>query len=115
MDFIATDIFSSPSRSSVDGSPRSARTAPSPSSSGVRKHFSTVLQRARGEEGRADRREADDIQSSNTSQKKPPVNEARGRDGSSVRTDRTDRADTSSSKTSERDRPDENMHKSGQP
>ena len=111
MDFIATDIFSPPSRSSVDGSPRSARTAPSPSSSGVRKHFSTVLQRARGEEGRADRREADDIQSSNTSQKKPPVNEARGRDGSSVRTDRTDRADTSSSKTSERDRSDETMNK----
>ncbi len=114
MDFIVTDIFSSPSRSSVDGSPRSARTAPSPSSSGVRKHFSTVLQGARGEEGRADLREADDIQSSNTSQKKPLVNEARGHDGSSVRTDRTDRADTSSSKTSERDRSDENMNKSAQ-
>lgn len=117
MDFVATDIFSPPSRSSVDDSPRSARTAPSPSSSGVRKHFSAVLQRARGEEGRADRpdrREADDIQSSNTSQKKPLVNEARGRDGSSVRTDRMDRADTSSSKTSERDRPDENMNKPAQ-
>lgn len=113
MDFIATDIFS-PSRSSVDSSPRSVRTTPPPSSSGTRKHFSTVLQRARGEEGRADRREADDIRSSNKSQSKPQVNEARGHDGSSVRTDRTDRADTSSSKTLERDRSDKTMNKSAQ-
>lgn len=111
MDFIATDIFSPPSRSSADGSSRLVRTAPPPSSSGVRKHFSTVLQRARGEEGRADRREADDIRSSNKPSNKPQVNEARGRDGSSAR---TDRADASSSKTSERDRSDENMNKSAQ-
>ncbi len=111
MDFIATDTFSPPSGSSVDGSPRSVRTVPPPSSSGVRKHFSTVLQRARGEEGRADRREADDIRPSNKSSNKPQVNEARGRDGSSVR---TDRADASSSKTSERDRSDENMNQSAE-
>ena len=114
MDFIATDTFSPPSRSSMDGSPRSVRTAPSPSSSGVRKHFSAVLQRVRGEEGRADRHEADDIRSSNKSHDKPQVNAARSQDGSTARTDRTDRADASTSKTSERDRSDENMNKSAQ-
>lgn len=114
MDFIATDTFSPPSRSSVDGGPRSVRTAPPSSSSGIRKHFSTVLQRVRGEEGRGDRRETDDIRSSNKSQSKPQVNEGRGRDDSSVRTDRTDRADTSSSKTSERDHSDKNMNKSAE-
>lgn len=77
----------------------------------MRKHFSAVLQRVRGEEGRGDRREADDLRSSNKSQNKPQVNEARGRDGSSVR---TDRADQPSSKTSKRDRSDEGMNKSAQ-
>jgi hypothetical protein len=109
MDFIAADIVSAPSRFSADESPRPARTARPSNSSGIRKDFSNVLQRARGEEGRADSRETDDIRSLNKSQNKPQVNEARGRDGSSVR---TDRADASSSKTSERGRSDEDMNRS---
>src|SRR6185503_266858 len=111
MDFIATDTFSPPSRSAMDGSSQSSRTAAPPSSGGMRKHFSAVLQRVRGEEGMGDRREADDLRLSNKSQNKPQVNEARGRDGSSVR---TDRADQPSSKTSKRDRSDEGMNKSAQ-
>lgn len=109
MDFIAADICSPPSRSPVDGSPRSVRTPSPPSSSGIRKHFPAVLQRVHREEGRVDRREADDIRSPDTSHNKHQVNEARGRDGSSVR---TDHVDGPSSKRSERDRSDKDMSKS---
>lgn len=112
MDFIAADTFSPPSRSSrssMDGSSRSVRTASPSSSSGIGKHFSTVLQRARGEEGRGDRGEADDIRSSNRSQNKSQVNEAKGRYGSSIR---TDRADPPASKASEKDRSDQDANRS---
>lgn len=110
MDFIAADTFSPPSRSTVDRSFRSDRTAAPSSSSGIRKHFSAVLHGVRREEGRADRREADDVRSLNKSQNKPQVNETRDRDGSSAR---TDRPDASSSKPSERNLSDEDMKKSG--
>lgn len=106
MDFIAADTFSPPFRSSVDRSFRSDWTASPSSSSGIRKQFSAVLQGVRGEEGRADRGEADDVRSSNKSQNKPQVNEARGRAGSSAG---TDRPDASSSKTTQRNRSDDDM------
>lgn len=109
MDFIAADTFSPPSRSSVDRSFRSNWTASPSSSSGIRKQFSAVLQGVRGEEGRADHHEADDVRSSNDSQNKPQANEARDRASSSAR---TDRPDGSSSKTSGRNPSDEDMKKS---
>ncbi len=112
MDFIAADTFSPPSRSSrssMDGSSRSVRTASPSNSSGIGKHFSTVLQRVRGEEGRGDRRETAAIRSSSQSDNKPRVNEAKGGDDSSVR---ADRADAPSSKLSEKDRSDQDANRS---
>lgn len=111
MAFIAPDILSPSSGSPVDGGVKASRTARPSSSEGGRKSFSAVLHGVRKEEGRADTRETDNTRSSNKSQNKPQVDESRGRDRSSVR---TDRSDAPSAKETKRDRSDDDTNKSAE-
>ncbi len=86
MDFVAPDMLSPSSGSSVDGGVKPIR-ATTPSNSGaVRKSFSTVLQRIRGEGERSDAREADDVRPVNKSDDGSHSKEARGQDASPART-----------------------------
>ena len=94
MDFIAADILSPPSGSSVDGDVKPTRAATSSSTSGIRKSFSTVLQRVRGEgekeRERSDAREADDVRSVNKSDDGSHSKETRGLNDSTTRTERAE-------------------------
>ncbi len=108
MAFIAPDILPPSSGSPMDGGVKASRTARPSGSDGNRKSFSAVLHGVRREEGRADTRKTDETRSSNKSQNKPQVDESRGRDRSSIR---TDRSDAPSSKETKRDRSDDDMSK----
>jgi hypothetical protein len=92
MDFIAADILSPPSGSAVDGDVKPTRAATSSSTSGIRKSFSTVLQRVRGEGEResSDAREADDVRSVNQSDDGSHSKETRGLNDSPTRTERAE-------------------------
>jgi hypothetical protein len=92
MDFIAADILSPPSGSSVDGDVKPTRAATSSSINGIRKSFSTVLQRVRGEgeRERSDAHEADDVQSVNKSDDGSHSKETRGLNDSTTRTERAE-------------------------
>ena len=71
MDFIVADIVPHPSGSSGDGGARTARAAFSAGSSGNRKSFPAVLHGLRGEERRVQTRDADDVRSTNKSDREP--------------------------------------------
>ncbi len=105
MDFIAPNMPSAPSGPPVDGSPKPVRATTSQNSSSVRKSFSTVLQRARGEGERGDAREADDSRPATKSDAGSPSKETRGLSGSSTR---TERADTSPAQATDDSRSSDN-------
>lgn len=86
MDFIAPDMFSPSSGSSVNEGVKPIRATTSSNSGVVRKNFSTVLQRVRGEGERSDAREADDVRPVNKSDDGSHSKEARGQDASPART-----------------------------
>lgn len=92
MDFILADIAPHPSGFPVDGGVRTARAAPSRSSSGSRKSFPSVLQGARGEERRGETREADDVRSTNRSDREPRSRETKGQNLLSTSTERAEAA-----------------------
>jgi len=90
VDFIAADIITPASGSPVDGGGRTSRATASSNAGGVRKTFSTVLQRARGEGERVDTREGDDVRSTNKSDGESHSKAARGLNTSSTRGERAD-------------------------
>lgn len=88
MDFIAADILSPSSGSPADRGVGTARAAPSPSSSGIRRSFSAVLQGARGEERRGETRESDDVRSTDKSDREPRSKETKDTVSSPARAER---------------------------
>ncbi len=90
MDFIAADIITPASGSPVDGGGRTSRATASSNAGGVRKTFSTVLQRARGEGERTDASAADEARPVNKFGDGSRLKEARGLNTSSTRGERAD-------------------------
>jgi hypothetical protein len=90
VDFIAADIITPPSGSSIDGGGRTARATTSSSAGGARKTFSTVLQRVRGEGERSDAPAADEARPVNKFDDGSRLKEARGLNTSSTRAERAD-------------------------
>lgn len=90
MDFLLTDTVPHPSGSPVDGGVRTARVTTAHSSSAGRRSFSAVLHGARGEERRAETREADDGLATNKSDRNPRSKETKGLNLSSTQNQRTE-------------------------
>ena len=111
MAFIAPDILSPSSGSPVDGGVKASWTRSSFQFRRRSEKFFRCAPRCSEREGRADTRETDNTRSSNKSQNKPEVDESRGRDRSSVR---TDRSDAPSAKETKRDRSDDDTNKSAE-
>jgi hypothetical protein len=111
VDFIAADIITPPSGSSVDAGGRTARATASSNAGAVRKTFSTVLQRARGEGERSDAPAADEARPVNKFDDGSRLKEARGSNVSSTRGERADaspsRATDESRSTDDKNNPED--------
>jgi len=90
VDFLLTDIVPPSSGSDVERGARTARAVAAPGPGGSRKSFSAVLHGVRGEEQKRERREADDVRSTNKSDGKPHSKETKDRHPFSAQTERTE-------------------------
>ena len=89
MDFIFADIVPRPSGSPVDQGVRTSRAATSPSSSGSRRSFPSVLQGVRADERRMEAREAAEARAANKSERGSRSRETKGPNPSSTQAERT--------------------------
>ena len=90
MDFMVPDLLSTAAHPAMDEGVRVTRSTASSSTSGTRKSFSAVLERVRGEEGRANTHETDSTRASNKVSDRSDLKEAKGLHSSTSRSERSD-------------------------
>lgn len=95
MDFLVPDLLSTTPHSTLDEGVRVTRATTPSSAAATRKSFSSVLDRVRGEEGRAGTHETDSTRASNNVSDRSDSKQTKGLNSSTVRSERSDREDAS--------------------